>query len=183
MTLRSRLGWPQDRPVVLLVGGGQGLGPLEKTAYAIETSNSPVTLAVIAGRNEGLRARLEAHPWRIPVFVYGFVHDMPDFMRAADILVTKAGPGTICEALIAGLPMILYSRLPGQEDGNVSFVVSEGAGRWAPHPEQIALALQDWVRHPEQRFRAAQACQRLARPHAARQIAQVLASRAGVKVS
>ena len=49
-------------------------------------------------------------------------------MRAADIIVTKAGPGTIAEALNANLPIILYAKLPGQEDGNVTFVESEGAG-------------------------------------------------------
>ena len=47
---------------------------------------------------------------------------MPDFMRASDFIVTKAGPGTIAEALNAELPIILYSKLPGQEDGNVTFV-------------------------------------------------------------
>jgi 1,2-diacylglycerol 3-beta-galactosyltransferase len=123
---------------------------------------------------------LESRTWPIPIFVYGFVREMPDFMRAADILVTKAGPGTISEALIAGLPMILYSRLPGQEDGNVTYVVSEGAGLWAPRPEQIVSALQSWIRRPEQRSQAAEACRKLARPNAARQIAGLLAERVGI---
>jgi 1,2-diacylglycerol 3-beta-galactosyltransferase len=59
---------------------------------------------------------------------------MPNFMCSADILLTKAGPGTISEGFISGLPMILYSRMPGQEDGNVSYVVNQGAGVWAPEP-------------------------------------------------
>jgi 1,2-diacylglycerol 3-beta-galactosyltransferase len=105
---------------------------------------------------------------------------MPDFMRAADILVTKAGPGTISEALNAGLPMILYSRLPGQEDGNVNYVVSEGAGVWAPTPEQIVASLRLWINHPIERSQAAAACRRLARPQAARRIAQILADIVGV---
>jgi 1,2-diacylglycerol 3-beta-galactosyltransferase len=173
--LRQELGWPADRPVVLLVGGGEGMGPLERTAYAVEAHCPSAALVVIAGRNQGLKARLEAHPWKIPARVYGFVREMPDFMRAADILITKAGPGTISEALIAGLPMILYSRLPGQEDGNISFVVSEGAGVWAPRSEQIVAALRYWIKFPHKRAEAAAACRRLARPEAARQIAHVLA--------
>jgi 1,2-diacylglycerol 3-beta-galactosyltransferase len=134
----------------------------------------------VAGRNQNLKARLESHSWSIPTFIYGFVREMPDFMRAADILVTKAGPGTISEALIAGLPMILYSRLPGQEDGNVSYVVSEGAGLWAPRPDQIVSFLHTWIQHPEKRLEAAAACRRLARPQAARQIAHLLAKRVGI---
>ncbi len=179
--LRQKWGWPQDRPLILLVGGGEGMGPLEKVARAIGGAGLPVSLAVITGRNQALKARLEDMTWPIPTFIYGFVREMPDFMRAADVLVSKAGPGTISEALIAGLPIILYSRLPGQEDGNVSYVVSEGAGMWAPQPEQIVAVLRDWVNHPELRQQAVAACRRLARPHAARQIARTLASWVGIR--
>jgi 1,2-diacylglycerol 3-beta-galactosyltransferase len=113
--------------------------------------------------------------------VYGFVHEMPDFMRAADILVTKAGPGTISEALNAGLPIILYSRLPGQEDGNVDYVVSEGVGVWAPKTSNIIATMQEWINHPEQREQAAEACRKAARPQAAREIAHILANRLGMQ--
>jgi 1,2-diacylglycerol 3-beta-galactosyltransferase len=178
--LRNRLGWPQDRPVILLVGGGEGMGPLEKTAQAIAAARPKAALVVIAGRNQSLKARLEAATWPIPTFIYGFVREMPDFMGAADILLTKAGPGTISEALNAGLPMILYSRLPGQEDGNVSYVISEGAGVWAPSPEKIVAALQIWIDRPYERERAAVACRRLARPQAARQIARIMADFVGI---
>jgi 1,2-diacylglycerol 3-beta-galactosyltransferase len=173
--LRTRFGWPSDRPLVLLVGGGDGMGPLERSAHAIAHAFPQAALAVVTGRNAALKAQLEAQSWPIPVFIYGFVREMPDFMRAADILVTKAGPGTISEALIASLPMILYSRLPGQEDGNVSYVVSEGAGVWAPRPELIVSALAGLINSPERRAEAVAACQRLARPQASRQIARILA--------
>lgn len=183
VALRARLGWPQDLPVVLLVGGVEGMGPLKKTALAIANAGLPIALMIIAGRNQDLKRRLEAISWSVPTWIYGFVREMPEFMQAADILVTKAGPGTISEALNAGLPMILYSRVPGQEDGNVDYVVSEGAGIWAPLPHLIVSALRDWISNPEQRRRAVEACQRLARPQAARQIACILAQYAGVKVT
>lgn len=181
--LRSKLGWPQDTPIVLLVGGGEGMGPLEQNAEAIANSDLPLSLVVIAGRNQALKARLEAHRWPIPTRIYGFVREMPDFMRASDFLVTKAGPGTICEALIARLPLILYSRLPGQEDGNVTYVVSEGAGVWAPRPAQVVGALRQWLEDPERYEATVEACQRLARPDAARKIAQILAKWVGAPTS
>jgi 1,2-diacylglycerol 3-beta-galactosyltransferase len=180
--LRQKLGWPQDRLIVLLVGGGEGMGPLEKTALAIAEANLPLTLVVIAGRNEELNARLRALEWPMPTFIYGFVRDMPDFMRAADILVTKAGPGTISEALNAGLPMILYSRLPGQEDGNVDYVISEGVGVWAPKTSHIISALHAWITHPGQRDLVAEACIQSAHPEAARTIAHILVDRLQVRV-
>jgi 1,2-diacylglycerol 3-beta-galactosyltransferase len=176
-TLRRQLGWPQDHPVILLVGGGEGMGPLEKTAIAIAEAHLPITLVIVAGRNQSLRQLLEARTWPMTTLVYGFVQDMPDFMRAADILVTKAGPGTISEALNAALPMVLVSRLPGQEDGNVDFVVSEGLGVWAPGATDIVRALRSWIDNPWQRLQTAQACRQAARPGSAREIARLLAER------
>ena len=180
--MRQKLGWPQDGLLVLLVGGGEGMGPIEKTAQAIAEARLPLTLVIIAGRNAELKERLEKYPWSMPTRVYGFVHEMPDFMRAADILVTKAGPGTITEALNAGLPMILYSRLPGQEEGNVDYVISEGVGVWAPKTSYIVSALKAWIAHPRQLELAAEACCQAARPEAAREIAHLLARRLGIAV-
>lgn len=179
-SLRQILGWPQDHPVVLLVGGGEGMGPIEKTALAIAAANLPITLVIVAGRNVDLKQRLESDQWPMPTLVYGFVNEMPDFMRASDILVTKAGPGTITEALNAGLPMILYSRLPGQEEGNVDYVLSAGVGVWAPETSYIVSALRAWITHPRQLELAAEACCQAARPQAAREIARLLANRLGV---
>ena len=109
------------------MGGGDGMGPLAKRpspstnrGWSVHGHRSPA--------DSKLEAELKEQTWENKTFVYGFTHDMPDFMRAADVIVTKAGPGTIAEALIAQLPIILYAKLPGQEDGNVDFVVSEGAG-------------------------------------------------------
>ena len=172
--LRKKLGWEQDKIIALLVGGGEGMGPLGKTARTIAASGLDVGLAIVAGRNQRLKEHLEAHHWQIPVHIYGFTREMPDFMRAADVLVTKAGPGTIAEALNAGLPMILYARLPGQEDGNVTFVLDEKVGVWAPQPRRVVQTLEEWVQNSETRARYAHNCYRAARPDASLQIARSL---------
>jgi 1,2-diacylglycerol 3-beta-galactosyltransferase len=172
--LRRELGWPLDRKIVLLIGGMEGMGPLFDTARGIAHISTGCALAIVTGRNEKLKRRLESIDWELPVFTYGFVSAMADFMRAADILVTKAGPGTICEALNANLPIILYSRIPGQEDGNVRYVVGEGAGRWAPGAKRTVLAIEKWLANPNLRDQAAEACKRIARPEAANLIADLI---------
>ncbi len=179
--IRQRLGWPEDRPTVLMVGGGEGMGPLEEMTAALDQAGLPVALAVITGRNQALKSRLEKRRWKLPVQIYGFVTEMPAFMHAADFLVTKAGPGTISEAFIAGLPVILYSKMPGQEDGNVTFVVEKGAGVWAPEPAEVVETLRTWLDSPETHRRVAQVSRSLARPHASREIARLLAARIGIQ--
>lgn len=174
--LRQKMAWPQAQTqlTLLLVGGGEGMGPLEATAAAIDASGLPVTLIVVAGRNQRLKDRLEERDWHIPHKIYGFVKNMPELMRAADVLITKAGPGTISEAFIAGLPIILYSRLPGQEEGNVLYVIGEGAGTWAPEPGMVVSVIKNWINHPDRLTETIEASQTLARPDAARQIARYL---------
>ena len=99
---------------------------------------------------------------------------MPEFMRAADVIITKAGPGTIAEALNAHLPIILYSKISGQEDGNVTFVEAEGAGVWAPKPQMVVRTLTRWLSKPAERQRVIENTRRIARPDAARHIARVI---------
>jgi len=176
-TLRRRLGWPTDLPMILIVGGGEGMGPLAKTAQAIDISGLRLGMAIVCGRNGKLESALRQRTWENPSFIYGFTREMPDLMRAADVIVTKAGPGTIAEALIAHLPIILYAKIPGQEDGNVAFVESEGAGVWAPKPQLVVRTLTRWISRPEERGAAIEAAQRAARPDAARSIARRVAER------
>jgi 1,2-diacylglycerol 3-beta-galactosyltransferase len=179
--LRKKLGWPLDKPIVLMVGGGDGMGPLAKTARAIDGSGLDVALAIVCGRNQKLKEKLEAEKWENPVFIYGFTRDMPDFMRASDFIVTKAGPGTIAEALNAQLPIILYAKLPGQEDGNVTFVEEEGAGVWAPKPEDVVRALTRWISRPAEKQKIIENCKRAGKPEAAREIAQTIGDMLGLK--
>ena len=177
--LRKKLGWPPGKPIVLMVGGGEGMGPLAKTAQAIDASGLNVGLVIVCGRNQSLKTSLESHKWENPTLIYGFTRDMPNFMRAADFIVTKAGPGTIAEALNAELPIIMYSKLPGQEDGNVTFVKEEGAGVWAPNPQDVVRALTRWISRPEERHKVIENCRRAGRPEAARTIAHIIGETLG----
>ena len=156
------------------------MGPLAKTAAEIDASGLDVAQVIVCGRNQRLKADLEAQRWENPTCIYGFVREMPDFMRAADFIVTKAGPGTIAEALNAQLPIILYSKLPGQEDGNVSFVEEEGAGVWAPRPIDVVRALTRWISRPEERKKVIENCRRAGRPEAARTIAHIIGEKLGL---
>ncbi len=172
--LRKTLGWAEDGLNLLLVGGGEGMGPLEATANAIDAAKLPVNLIVVTGRNQRLQEKLENKTWNISHKIYGFVKNMPELMAAADVLITKAGPGTISEGFISGLPIILYSRLPGQEEGNVLYVIGEGAGMWAPEPAMVVSVIKNWLKHPDRLIETTEASRSLARPQAARQIAQQL---------
>ncbi|MBY0490762.1 MAG: hypothetical protein K2R93_13045 [Gemmatimonadaceae bacterium] len=172
--LSAPLGWSTERPTVLLIGGGDGVGPIEQLAEAIDRAGLPCDLAVVTGRNAALADRLRVRAWRGTVHVYGFVHELGAMMRAAHTVVTKAGPGTICEAFAAGCPVVLFGAIPGQETGNVDFVVNAGAGVWAPRVDQVVQTLTHWMIGEDGRgawARASAAALAAARPQAADAIA------------
>lgn len=163
---RARLGLAQDRPVVLVVGGGEGIGPLEAAVRAIAARCPCAQVAAIAGHNRSLYERLrrlDAPQLRVE----GFVLNLEVWMRAADLLVTKAGPNILCEAFVCGLPLVLYSAVRGQEAGNVAYVVENQAGVWAPRTEQAAGAVGLLLADPERRAAMAARARSLARPEAA----------------
>jgi 1,2-diacylglycerol 3-beta-galactosyltransferase len=73
--------------------------------------------------------------------VLGFRNDVPELMRASDLLVTKAGPGTLAEASVAQLPMVVYDYVPGQERGNLDWVRSNGVGVVALTTAEVVAAV------------------------------------------
>jgi 1,2-diacylglycerol 3-beta-galactosyltransferase len=171
---RARLELPQQRPLVLFIGGGEGMGPLAQVVQAVMERQPAAHLAAITGRNLQLYTALSSLQSGSSLQVEGFVHEMEVWMRAADLIVTKAGPNTLAETFIAGRPLILYSAIPGQETGNVDYVVKHGAGIWAPQPEKSAEAVLALLNSPERRREMGQQARSLARPQAAATIAQNL---------
>jgi len=169
---RARLGLPEQPPMVLVTGGGDAPGPLLRLVRAVRKAAPQAQLIVITGRNAALRQALVA---REPgVRVEGFVGNMELWLRAADVLLTKAGPNTLAEALIMGLPMVLYQAIPGEETGNVEWAVSRGAAVWAPQPQRAAEAVAAVLADPARRAGMQAAALTLARPAAADVIAAAL---------
>jgi 1,2-diacylglycerol 3-beta-galactosyltransferase len=99
---------------------------------------------------------------------------MDHWLRAADILVTKAGPNSLAEAFVMGLPTVIYAAIPGQEDGNVTLVKEQGAGIWAPGPSRSVEAVLSLLDDPLRRERMTRQAQSLATPDGSTKIAQRL---------
>ncbi len=171
---RRALGLDPTRPTLLLMGGGEGSGRLAEMARALATAVSSAQLLIITGRNERLRQRLSQTTWPIPTHIYGFVSNMPQMMSAADLLITKAGPGTLSEAFCAGLPPLIFEYIPGQEAGNVTYVQQNRAGAYSPDPAEIVRLAQTWLdpAHADLLAELKANAARLARPWAALDIAK-----------
>ena len=143
----------------------------EETANVGETDGGD-TIVAQGGDYEVQAAESLDSNGEVSVVPLGFVKNMAEYMVAADILISKAGPGTISEAAALSLPVMLTSFLPGQEEGNVDFVVDGGFGSFSQDTdtqavaEEVALWLNDELKLKEMSEQA----KRAGRPHAARDI-------------
>eukprot|EP00638_Chattonella_subsalsa_P003666 CAMPEP_0117751018 /NCGR_PEP_ID=MMETSP0947-20121206/10718_1 /TAXON_ID=44440 /ORGANISM="Chattonella subsalsa, Strain CCMP2191" /LENGTH=475 /DNA_ID=CAMNT_0005569305 /DNA_START=294 /DNA_END=1721 /DNA_ORIENTATION=+ len=154
-TLRKKLGLKNDDKTVLVVGGGDGVGGLLNVAETLierlGQNNQKSQVVVVCGKNEAVKTTLSTkkHPENVNVVVNGFVTNMDEWMGAVDCIVTKAGPGTIAEAAIKGLPCMLSAYLPGQEEGNIPYVIDGGYGDFSTNPKKIANTISYWLQDPE----------------------------------
>jgi 1,2-diacylglycerol 3-beta-galactosyltransferase len=167
--------------LVVLTGGAEGSGGLRRRAAAILRTTDDVDVAVICGRNRSLERRVSRLAGRVGdgrLTAHGFVGNMADWLRCADVVVGKAGPGTIAEATCCGAPLVLTSYVPGQEKGNAEFVTGAGAGVYAHRPRQLAAEIGRLRRDPAALGEMRDASVRVGRPRAATDIAQFLAEMA-----
>jgi 1,2-diacylglycerol 3-beta-galactosyltransferase len=175
--IRKALGLPTDRPIALLMAGGEGGGKLLPTTLALAKSRLPFHLVVVTGRNATLKAKLEelAPQLPTPMTVLGFRNDVPELMKASDLLVTKAGPGAIAEASIAEVPVVVYDFVPGQERGNLDYVRTNGIGVVALTAAEVVNSVTRIV-HNQERLVAMRARQTSIAPRgSSRRIAELIA--------
>jgi 1,2-diacylglycerol 3-beta-galactosyltransferase len=180
--LRERLGLRPDQFIVLLAGGGEGCGGLGRRTLAVLRRLDDVHVVTACGRNRRLRRRLAKVAGRAAgrLTVLGFSGDFADWLRTADVVVTKAGPGIIAEAACCGTPMLLTSHLPGQERGNTALVLGAGAGRTARGAGGMTRELARLRGDPDSLTALRAGCRRLARPGAAADVAALIAGLAPV---
>lgn len=136
---RVELGLTPDKPVGLVLFGGQGAEVMAEIARNLPNRQ----LILICGKNEKLAARLRATPHPAPIFVEGFTQDIPRYMQLADYFIGKPGPGSISEAVAMHLPCIVERNawtLP-QERYNTEWLVEKGVGMRLPTFRVIGKAV------------------------------------------
>ncbi len=163
-------------PTLLIMGGGQGLGPLLEAVRVLDSLGKPLQLLVVAGSNEPLYHRLiaEIPRLRCPVRVFGHVEFITDLMNVATLIITKPGGLTTSEALAMGLPMVVLDPIPGQEIKNAHFLTSSGAAAQASGPRDLPDLVGRLLDHPQELRDMAANARRLGKPNSAIDAARLI---------
>jgi len=176
--VRMKLGL-DERPTVLVMGGGLGLGAVHETVATLLAISHEIQVLAVTGQNQKLFNQLDLlarQDDRLRVF--GFVENVDEMMAAADLIVTKPGGLTTAEVLARQLPMVIVDPLPGQEDRNTEFLLNWGLAMKARQlealPALISQLLQSELRLRQMREMAAH----LAKPSAAADICQLISQAA-----
>jgi 1,2-diacylglycerol 3-beta-galactosyltransferase len=171
-TIRKALGWDSDVTTVLIVGSARS-GQTANIATLLDRSGLAIQIAAVAGGDRESEDALRETEWKGNVHVYGLVQNMPELMCAADMIVCKAGGLIVTESLACGLPLILYEALPGQEVGNVRYVVESGAGVWSPGPIGVLTTAYAWLTGDRSELeKCREAAQRVGKPRSAFDVAE-----------
>jgi len=173
---RARFGLDAERPVVLVMGGGRGVGPLADMAERVSRLHARPEVMVVCGANEGLREKIASLPGARSqpplIHALGFTREVDVLLEASDLLVGKAGGLTCSEALIKGVPMVIFRPTPGQEVRNAGYLKKHGAALHADSVDEVEAMVGLWLGDPEELRRRHEAARAIARPQAAETIAR-----------
>ncbi|MDR2852111.1 MAG: galactosyldiacylglycerol synthase [Burkholderiaceae bacterium] len=166
----AQLGLDPARKTLLLMGGGAGVGRLDLLAARLLAMPVDFQLIVLAGRNQTMLNALQnlarQHPGRL--LAQGYTEQVERFMACADLIITKPGGLTTAECLAIGLPMIVYSPVPEQEERNADFLLEQGAALKAIDSDAVAFRVAELLQAPERLAAMRRKSAALGRPQAGR---------------
>jgi UDP-N-acetylglucosamine:LPS N-acetylglucosamine transferase len=172
--MRLRLGLDPRLATLLFVGSRRVRGIVDHLE-ALEDVTHPFQVAVVAGGDDEQFEKIGARGWKFPIRVEKYVTNMPEWMACADILVTKAGGLILSEGMAAGLPIILIDYLPGQEEGNVRFILDHQAGVVVDNSCEFSMLVDAWLKEDQNLLKViASNSRRQGNPEAAYVIADAL---------
>lgn len=173
---RRNLGLSLTQPMVLVMGGGLGIGPMAKIIKKLNMIDTPLQMIFITGKNLRLKEELtglagESHH---EIKVLGYTNGIHTLMAAADLLITKPGGLTCSEALAMELPMLIVEPIPGHEEENAAYLEETGAACWARDFKQVFIILSEIASLKQQPLTNQEAIKQLRRPQAAQAIAEIV---------
>lgn len=180
--LLAKLKLEKDKPVALIMGGGLGLGGVKNALCQLERLKKDIQILVITGANVALWSEMNeyAQHSKHKIFVWGYSHNIQEFMSVATFLISKPGALTISEALTRELPMILHDPIPGPEVDNAKFVSDNGAAIWVRHQDTLDAVVREVLSDATILPKLRNNAKVLKKPYASDNIADIIANMLGL---
>lgn len=119
-----------ERFTYLLMGGGYGIGNMEKDARLILEWENDCNIIIACGKNKDLfKAMKKIEDNRI--YPFEFTENINELMAMSDLIISKPGGVTLTESMAMNLPIAIREYLPGQEERNIQFILNNHIGIYA----------------------------------------------------
>jgi len=163
-------------PVILIMGGGQGLGPVKTIVKSLEKAKREIQEIIVCGTNKKLYKSLKRKikEYKKKILLFAYVNNINELMCIANIIITKPGGVTTAEVLAKNIPMIIAKPLPGQESSNTAYLTEKGAAIKINKPREINIAIEDLLANPVKLRHMGEAASRISKPSASLDIAKLL---------
>lgn len=165
--IAQQYGVDPTQPIILMMGGGSGFGPLREIIQSLDVLPQPYQLIVVTGSNHSLLRWIRVRKFRHRVRPVGYVHEIPRLMSLATMLISKPGGLTCAEALAKQVPLVIVNPIPGQEAYNARYLLGEGVAVQVAGPPMVRQTVRDLLENPERLAAMRERASTLARPHAA----------------
>ena len=143
----SQLNLDPQKFALFVQGGGEGATHLGNTVRRLLNVDPNLQIILATGTNKDLQRHFEHVP-RISTLTY--TKEIAPYMAAADIIMGKAGPNILLEAVTLGKPFIATAYIPGQEERNLDFIERHRLGWTALTIQQQYKLLQRLINNPEE---------------------------------
>ncbi len=182
--IAQQLGLKLDVPTVLVMGGGQGLGPIKETVQSLLNIKMDIQLVVLSGTNKKLLQWLQetAGTTSKKMLVYEFVDNVHELMEISSLIITKPGGMTTGECLAKGLPMVIIDPLPGQEMRNTDFLLQNGIALRVDLESDVGEEIELLLKNPARLNWMRQNALKASYPRAALDIAKLILEHSRVAV-
>jgi len=165
-----------ELPTLLVMGGGQGLGPIKTIVKSLEKVDKDIQEIVVTGTNKKLYNSLKRKikKYKKKIIIFGYAQNINELMHIADIVISKPGGVTTSEVLAKGKPMIIVEPLPGQEANNTAYLTKKGAAIKVDEPQKINSVIDGLLNNPYTLKQLQEAAKQIGRPNSSMDIARLL---------
>lgn len=172
----NELGLNPDKPTLLIMGGSLGIGKISDIYNEVLKLPIDVQILVITGSNKKLYSELTKlkESSLKDTRIIGFTGSVNKYMQACDLLLTKPGGLTITEALICGIPIAIFSPIPGQEEKNAEFLLKHGLAVDLGDGKNCAIAIEKLLACPDKLNEIKNNCAKFSKPCAGDNIYKLL---------
>jgi processive 1,2-diacylglycerol beta-glucosyltransferase len=172
----EKLNFEPGISTILIMGGGQGLGPIKAIVNSLDKIEADLQMIVVTGTNKKLHKTLKnsIKKFKKKVCVLGYVNNINELMSVSDLIITKPGGITTSEALSKKLPMLIIKPIPGQEANNAAYLTQQKAALNIGNPKDINVIVEDLLLNPERLKRISESCGRISKPTAGIDIARFI---------